>query len=190
MAAKSSFKNMTLCLLTICLVCSALLALVSQLTAEPIADAQQKKTKATLAQVLPDFEKAESEVVSMDGTDFVCYTASVDTSVVGYAVVSPVIGFGGTLVLMVGFDDAGRVWSTSVLSHNETPGLGANCTDPAFKGQFDHFDPAEKVLQVRKDGGHIDAITASTITSRAYCKAVEQACRVYQVLTFKEESHE
>ena len=190
MAAKSSFKNMTLCLLTICLVCSALLALVSHLTAAPIAEAQRNKTNATLAQVLPEFEKAEPRMVSLDGTDFACYEATVDTTVVGYAVISSVIGFGGTLQLMVGFDAEGKVWSTSVLSHSETPGLGANCTNPAFKDQFDRFDPSAKVLQVRKDGGDIDAITASTITSRAYCKAVEQACHVYQLLAVMEESHE
>ncbi len=186
MAARSSFRNMTLCLLTICLLCSALLAVVNSMTAAPIAKAQADKTRMTLSRVLPAFDNASEKTLAFEGADYVCYVASADTSVVGYAVISPVIGFGGTLELMVGFDADGQIWSTSVLSHSETPGLGAKCTEAAFKDQFDHFDPAVKSLQVRKDGGDIDAITASTITSRAYCRAVENACRVYRQLALKE----
>lgn len=190
MAARSSFMNMTVCLLTICLLCSALLSVVNSMTAAPIAQAQADKTNATLAKVMPPFDKAERREVALNGAGYACYVASADTSVVGYAVISPVIGFGGTLELMVGFDAAGTVWSTSVLSHSETPGLGAKCTDATFKDQFDRFDPSAGKLQVRKDGGDIDAITASTITSRAYCKAVENACRVYRQLALKDTAGE
>ena len=70
----------------------------------------------------------------------------------------------------------GVVYNTSVLSHQETPGLGAKCTtDVPFMEQWRGFDPAAKVLAVRKDGGDVDAITASTITSRAYTLAVKNA---------------
>ena len=178
MAAKSSFLNMALCLTLICLVCSALLGFVNTLTAEPIARAQQQKTFHALSAVLPPFEKASEETVSLDGQDYRCYLASSDTLVRGCAVISKVTGFGGTLEVMVGFDAEGKVWSTSVLSHSETPGLGAKCTEAAFKDQFDRLDPSVKTLQVKKDGGDIDAITASTITSRAYTLAVANACKV------------
>ena len=47
MAVKSSFKNMSLCLLAICLACSALLAGVYALTAEPIAAAAAAKPART-----------------------------------------------------------------------------------------------------------------------------------------------
>ena len=81
---------------------------------------------------------------------------------------------------MVGFDEAGSVVNTVVLSHSETPGLGAKCTsDVRFIDQFKGWDPAVRRLAVVKDGGEVDAITASTITSRAYTAAVQNAYRVY-----------
>ena len=93
-----------------------------------------------------------------------------------FAVKSTVVGFGGPLTLMVGITPDGKVYNTSVLSHTETPGLGAKCTtDEHFYSQFKGFDPAGKILSVKKDGGDVDAITASTITSRAYALAVKNA---------------
>jgi len=84
---------------------------------------------------------------------------------------------------MVGIDTAGVVHNTTVLSHSETPGLGAKCTtDTHFMEQFQGFDPAAKSLAVKKDGGDVDAITASTITSRAYALAVANAVNVYHQL--------
>ena len=84
---------------------------------------------------------------------------------------------------MVGVAEDGTVHNTTVLSHSETPGLGAKCTsDERFISQFQGFDPAAKTLAVRKDGGDLDAITASTITSRAYALAVANAVEVYRQL--------
>lgn len=180
MAIKSSFKNMTLCLMAICLVCSALLAAVNQVTAEPIAAAQEQKTLDALAQVLPPFEQVEEATIEVDGQNYRYYSALSDTTVVGYAVVSSVMAFGGPLELMVGIRVDGVVWATSVLQMNETPGLGAKCTESSFASQFDRFDPQSQNLAVVQDGGEIDAITASTITSRAYVSAVAQACKVFQ----------
>jgi len=72
------------------------------------------------------------------------------------------------------------VYNTSVLSHSETPGLGAKCTtDQKFMSQWKGFNPAVKKLSVTKDGGDVDAITASTITSRAYALAVENALNTF-----------
>ena len=70
-----------------------------------------------------------------------------------------------------------------MLSHSETPGLGAKCqTDEHFIHQFDGFNSADKTLAVKKDGGDVDAITASTITSRAYTLAVANAVKVAATL--------
>ena len=97
-------------------------------------------------------------------------------------------GFGGTLSLMVGVLPDGTVYNTSVLAHAETPGLGAKCAEDesAFRQQFRNF--AGKLL-VKKDGGDIDAITASTITSRAFTLCVQQAVDAVKALnTVKEET--
>ena len=98
---------------------------------------------------------------------------------VGCAINVSALGFGGPIVIKVGFDVNGIVWNTKVLSQAETPGLGAKCVEPAFADQFRKFDTQEKKLGVKKDGGDIDAITASTITSRAYIKGIETAVYVF-----------
>ena len=186
MAVKSSFKNMTLCLFAICLVCSALLAGVYALTAEPIAAAAAAKNEAAIMEVLPsDAVKIEEErTVEMDGVTYT-YNLAYDEpgNTVGCAINVSTLGFGGPIVIKVGIDVDGVICNTKVLSQSETPGLGAKCVEAAFSDQFKGFDPAEKKLYVKKDGGDVDAITASTITSRAYANGLTTAVKVFQTIT-------
>jgi electron transport complex protein RnfG len=81
--------------------------------------------------------------------------------------------------LMVGFLPDGTIQNTAVTQQKETPGLGTKMALPDFKDQFMGKHPAESNLTVVKDGGEIDAITAATITSRAYCDAVKRAYDTY-----------
>ena len=170
MAVKSNLTNMVLVLGVTCLLCSGILGGAYVLTKEPIEAAAAAKTNQAIAQVLPHFTGAD---FNEEGQ---YYTAVDGDRLVGYAFISSVVGFGGELSLMVGITPDRVVYYTSVLSHSETPGLGAKCTsDPKFTGQWRNFNPSVKKLQVTKDGGDVDAITASTITSRAYALAVENA---------------
>ena len=185
MAVQSSFKNMTVCLFAICLVCSALLAGVYALTKEPIDAAAKAKNEAAIKEVLPETASAieEERTVEMDGVTYtynLAYDASGNT--VGCAINVSTLGFGGPIAIKVGFDMNGVICNTKVLSQAETPGLGAKCVEPAFSGQFKGFDPAEKKLSVKKDGGDVDAITASTITSRAYADGLATAVKVFQTI--------
>lgn len=177
MAAKSTLLNMVLCLSAVCLICSALLAGTYAMTKEPIDAAQVEKTNKTIAMVLPAFEgDAVASSIEVNGVSYNYYQAPG----AGYAIISQVSGFGGPLSVMVGVNSEGIVHNTKVLSHSETPGLGAKCqTDAKFLGQFQNWDPASKKLSVKKDGGDVDAITASTITSRAYTLAIANAVEVY-----------
>lgn len=180
MAVKSSFKNMTLCLMVICLVCSALLAGVNVLTKDAIAKAAEAKKTEALSAVAPEFNiVSQMQTVSLAGNTYNYYALRLDDSLVGYAIESTTSGFGGSLKLMVGFNTDGVITGTCALECNETPGLGAKCQDEAFFGQFKDFNPTVKALKVNKDGGDVDAITASTITSRAYTLAVKNAYDVY-----------
>ena len=185
MAVKSSFKNMTLCLFAICLVCSGLLAGVYALTKEPIELAAQKKNENAIKEVLPDTAVSieEERTVEMGGETYT-YNLAYDEvgNTVGCAVNVSTLGFGGPIVIKVGFDVNGIIWNTKVLSQSETPGLGAKCVEPAFADQFREFDAQEKKLAVKKDGGDIDAITASTITSRAYVNGIKTAVDVFETI--------
>ena len=185
MAVKSSFVNMTVCLLAICLVCSGLLAGVYALTAEPIAAAAAAKNEAAIMEVLPETAVAieEERTVEFEGASY-AYNLAYDEvgNVVGCAINVAPVGFGGPIVIKVGFDVNGVIWNTKVLSQAETPGLGAKCVESSFSDQFKGFDPSQKNLAVKKDGGDVDAITASTITSRAYTDGLLLASKVFQAI--------
>ena len=184
MAVKSNLGNMVLVLGLTCLLCSGILGGAYVLTKEPIDAAAAEKTNRAISQVLPSFENAsERSFVEVYGKDFPYYVAKNGEDLVGYAIESTVVGFGGNLTVMVGVTPDRVVCNTSVLSHSETPGLGAKCTtDPKFVSQWVGLNPSEKILTVKKDGGDIDAITASTITSRAYALAVENALAAFDTL--------
>lgn len=175
---------MAVCLFLVCLVCSALLGGVYVLTLDKINQEVVKKTNNAISLVTPEFDNepsAEKLTVDLDGDAVTVYPAKKGGNTVGYAVESFTSkGFGGRINVMVGFDMEGNIVGTSVISHSETPGLGAKMTEPAFSSQFVGRNPASYRLAVTKDGGDVDAITASTITSRAYCDAVDRAYRVFE----------
>ena len=175
MAAKSSLINMALCLTAVCLVCAAVLGVVYAVTFEPIAAAAAAEARASIAKVLPAGGEISEELASeAEGIDGYYVQSDAEGAVTAFAVKSTTGGFGGPLTLMVGVLPDGTVFNTSVLSHSETPGLGAKCSEEGshFREQWKGFSGR---LAVVKDGGDVDAITASTITSRAYTKAVAQA---------------
>ena len=154
--------------------------------------------------VLPEFTNnpvAESDTIfsEKDGkknVDFIVYPAKNGEELVGTAVEAKSMGFGGELKVLVGFNAEGKIYNYSLLAHAETPGLGSKADkwfgayDPA-KGEqaVSHeeskksilgMNPGEAPLTVSKDGGAVDAITASTITSRAFLNAVNAAYQAYK----------
>ncbi len=184
MAKESTLMNMALCLFLVCLVCAGILGGAYVLTKDAIDAAAVAKTNAAIALVVPEFDNkpsSERMEVVVDGKTRVAYPASKGGELVGYAVeTSTSKGFGGTITMMVGFDMEGNIVNCSVISHAETPGLGSKMTEPSFYGQFQGKNPASFRLDVKKNGGDVDAITASTITSVAYCDAVQNAYATFQ----------
>ena len=139
MAVQSSFKNMTICLFAICIVCSGLLAGVYALTKAPIDAAAKAKNEAAIKEVLPESAVTieEERTVDFEGASY-AYNLAYDEqgNTVGCAINVAPVGFGGPIVIKVGFDVNGVIWNTKVLSQAETPGLGAKCVEPAFSAQF------------------------------------------------------
>lgn len=180
---KSSLKNMVVVLFTITLIASAGVGYVNMITVEPIAAAKAKATEAALQAVLPAFDKTEKSDLTIDEMPVAVHTASKDGKVVGYAVESMTKkGFNGLIRLMVGFDAEGRVLNVNVLEQSETPGLGTKMADegnPLF-ASFEGKNPGEMKLSVKKDGGDVDALTAATISSRAYVDAMSRAYAAYK----------
>ena len=178
MAKESSFKNMVITLSVICLVCSALLGVVYSVTKAPIEAAELAKINNAIKAVVPECNNNPSEeMMKVEGS--VVYPAKMDGTIVGYAIKVNASGFSGPLQMMVGFRD-GTIYNTSVISHSETPGLGAKITgEIPTRTQIVGKNPASSNLTVTKDGGEIDAITASTITSRGFLRGVDAAYKVF-----------
>ena len=175
---------MLVALLVIAAVSGGLLGLVYGVTKDAIAEVDQKKNEAAIKAVLPLENvtyKADTMKYNYEGVDltFPCNLAyDANGNFQGAAVKTNEGGFGGKIDMMVGFLADGTIKGTSVLSHAETPGLGANMTGK-FKDQFVDKNPANYRLIVTKDGGDVDAITAATITSRAFSKAVDKAYQAF-----------
>ena len=176
---KSSLKNMVLMLFAISLVCSAAVVAVSNVTKDPIQRAQEQKVVDALKKVLPEFDNSPEKEAR--GNCFV-YEATLGEEVVGYAIeTTSANGFNGNVSLMVGMLMDGTIYNIEVLAQAETPGLGANMSaegNPllaSFKGK----KALDMTMTVKKDGGDVDALTAATISSRAYAEAVAFAYAVF-----------
>lgn len=182
---ESSLKNMVIVLTGVTVVAGALLGYVNELTKEPIAQANAKALSDAIAIVVPGFDNnpAEApETVELNGATYKIYKATKGGEFIGAAVESSANGFGGALNVLVGFDKNGNIIDYSLLGHAETPGLGSKAADwfkKGSKGDITGMNPGEKPLTVSKDGGQVDAITASTITSRAFLQAVNNAYAAY-----------
>lgn len=186
---KSSIINMVLVLVGVAVITGGILAYVNYVTTEPINE-QKKKTLADgIKAVMGGGELEVCKTDTVRQTDkngkeitFVVYqTTNRQGQKLGSAVESTTGGFGGDLKILVGFNQGGEILGYTILEHAETPGLGAKA-DKWFqkggKGDIIGKNPG-KPLTVSKDGGDIDAITASTITSRAFLLAVNQAYMAY-----------
>jgi electron transport complex protein RnfG len=182
---ESTFKNMVLSLTFISLGASACLGFVYQMTKVPIELSVLNKKLAAIKQVVPEFNNNPNEEMyrlpTGEGDSLDIYPARKDSVLVGYAVNTySKKGFSGNISLMAGFKPDGTIVNITVLEHKETPGLGTRMTEPAFKEQFNDKNPNQFRLKVKKDGGQVDAITAATISSRAFCDAVQRACNTLQ----------
>ena len=181
---KSSLKNMVLVLFCITLISGACVGLVNMITVDPIAKAKEAAEKAALAQVLPEFDATEMSEHTADELTIVAYKATKGGEVVGYAIKSASKnGFSGMIKMMVGFDTKGTILNVNVLEQNETPGLGAKMTDEGnpLLASVQGKEAKSVNLKVKKDGGDVDALTAATISSRAYADAVARAFEVFKV---------
>lgn len=187
---ESTLLNMTLVLTGVAVITGGILAYVNNLTSGPIKAQKEKVLADGIMTVM------ESDDVIVERTDtihqkddkgkettYIIYKANDSNgNNLGAAVESTTGGFGGDLKVLVGFNPEGTILGYTILEHAETPGLGAKA-DKWFqkgeKGDIIGKNPLEP-LSVSKDGGQIDAITASTITSRAFLKAVNNAYLAYK----------
>lgn len=180
---ESSFKNMTIVLSIITGIAAIGLGFVYKLTLDPIAQVKIKELQNSINLVVPGADKGtinEFAVMPDEGNDSLYfYEVMIDDQREATAVLSYTDrGFSGRFTIMVGFDIEGNIIDNNILEHKETPGLGdkASKSKSNWNDQFKGLNLSETNLDVDQN---VDAITAATITSRAYCDALERAHRAY-----------
>lgn len=185
----SSLKNMVMSLVIISFGASAILGGVYVLTKKPIEDAAELKKTNAIKEVLPqnnNMKIGEAVEITLESYSekFIVYPAFENDKLIAAAVETfDNNGYGGQIKSMVGFDAEGNIVNYAILAMSETPGLGEKVTS-WFKTKRNNQDirgkkPSEESFKVSKDGGEIDAITASTITSRAFLSSVKTAYNVF-----------
>ena len=187
---ESSLTNMVLVLTGVAVIMGGILAFVNHLTEGPINEQKEKALADGIKAVMVCDDLKVDETIEVRQNDEkgkeLVYTVyevkDAQGKDLGAAVESTTGGFGGDLKVLVGFDQEGNILGYTLLEHAETPGLGAKA-DKWFqkgeKGDIIGKNPAEPLI-VSKDGGQVDAITASTITSRAFLLAVNNAYQAYK----------
>ena len=186
---ESNFRNMVITLFLVTFVAAGALGLVYEFTKEPIKEAKLKAQSEAIKKVLPSFEELGEtvKVAAENGEDTIeIFPAYQDDQLVGYAVTTFTNnGYGGYISIMAGIDNSGNFSGYEVLEHAETPGLGSKMND-WFRSEEKPEqsvigkNPESTEFEVSKDGGDIDAITASTITSRAFLEAMRRAYKTYE----------
>lgn len=182
---ESTFKNMVLSLTLISLGAAACLGFVYEMTKKPIEISNLNKKLNAIKQVVPEFDNnPDAEMYRLptgEGDSLDIYPAKKDGEIIGYAINTYTNkGFSGNITLMAGYKPDGSIIDITVLTQKETPGLGTKMALPEFKDQFKGKNPADFPLKVAKDGGQVDAITAATISSRAFCDAVQRGYNTLQ----------
>lgn len=165
----------------ICIVVSLLLALTNAVTISPIEENEKKKADELRKSIFTNaqtFEEYDGYYSALDS----------DGNIIGYIFETSGKGYGGTVSVMTGITYPNAdIAGIEILSHSETPGLGANCTNDSFKDSFKQSVADNTDISVVKDGtggsdGKVDAITGATITSSAVTNAVNEAINKYNIL--------
>ena len=181
---KEPYAAMIIVLALICLVVAAILGVVNNVTKPAIEANTQETVQNALTEVLPadSYDKVEfpDGSVTLSSGTAVTVVAVYQAGEEGYVVeVLAPGGYGGDIDMMTGINTAGEVTGMSIISHSETSGLGSKSTDPNWQAQF---KGTTEDVSVTKDGGTINAITGSTITSRCVCNGVNAARAVVEAL--------
>ena len=185
---KSTLPNIVLSLGIICMVMGAALATVNKYTENLIAASKAAELQNAIKKVMPAFDNNPAEelykIAVTERDSLTVYPAKKDGKWVGSAVESfTKNGFSGLIRVLVGFDTEGKLYNYSVLEHNETPGLGTKMEEwfrqDKNRQNIIGREMPKGILKLTKDGGDVDAITAATISSRAFLEAVNLAYDTY-----------
>ena len=169
---KSDFVMPIIVLSVLCLVVSAALSIVNNLTLPVIKEAAAQREEKAKRDVIPDAEEfVLLEVENLPKTITGVYGTSNNA---GFIIAVTAHGYGGDINLICGIDPQGKLIRCIVLSHTETKGLGTPVFEEPHAGQYWGKD---------KTGiTEISAISGATITSNAYKNGIRDAFDVFEIV--------
>ena len=182
----NSIVKPTLVLFVVCLVISGSLAYVNDMTKDVIeesANAEQAESRQQVMMEAESFKKVEANGINDAVTGV--YESYKGKDIIGYVMDVTVKGYGGNISITIGVSKEGSITGVRIGSNNETPGLGAKATEPAFINQFNGAGISEDLIVVKqnkKAGNEIQAISGATVTSKAITKGVVAALSAAEIL--------
>ena len=147
----------------------ASLTVMDSMTREKILVAQQAEIQEMLATLFPNLDTFQFDAGSGK------YTILNGATTIGQAQMLQAGGYGGAIDILIGIEPDGKLRGIRIISQQETPGLGAKIVESQFLDQFVGLSVTE--LNLRRDGGSVDAITGATISARAMVDAVRETVR-------------
>ncbi len=175
---RSSLKNMIIVLGTICTLSALLLSITYVGTKDLIDSTEKQKQIDAIASVLPgaNNDALEERIFIAADPDLIVFPLKQNGALLGFAVQTySDQAYAKRITMIVGIDVKGALTGVKVLSHAETPGLGSKISSKGFQKQFINQETENFVVKVKQDGGQVDAIAAATISSRAFCDALQRA---------------
>lgn len=164
------YLKLGLILFIFCVVATGILAYVNSLTAPVIAQRKAMEEIQAREALIPNAEFEEKE--SDQGLTYFVARDPETAEILGYTFIAADLGYSSTVQTMVGVDSGFKVLGIRIVDQGETPGLGANCTLPAFTNQFAGM--AIEDIYVNKDGGVVVALSGATITSRCIANSLRE----------------
>jgi len=164
-------------------IAALVLSVSNQITAPKILESIIKTNQEARLAVLDTADTFEKIEVQGEENIVEIYEGNKDDLVVGYTIKTISNGFGGKLEVLTGISKDGEVTGMKLLSHTETPGLGANAAKDEFQSKFLKKNSTDLVsinkVEPQNDN-EVQAITGATITSKAVAKAVNTALEYFE----------
>ena len=178
MKLDKEFFRLSATLTVVSVLVALLLGGVNALTADQIAENERRAVESAMLEVMPEakqFVDYTDKLEAKETIRFVRRAMGDGNQALGHVVQVATSGFGGTMELIVGVTMEGTVTGVSIISHAETPGLGAKAGDAAFLTQYLEKDGSVQVVKGAAGDGEVSALTGATITSEAVTQAVREA---------------
>ncbi len=185
---QNEYVKLSLTLLGITFIVALLLAFVNYITAPKIVESNNQKLAQAMSNVLPEATQFEDLTSKLTETDKGSTISAIQAGknkrgeIVGYCVQVSPKGYSAEIEMMVGIDKDGKVVDTDVISISDTPGIGTQVEEPAFREQFVGIDTVVSVKGEASNPNEVALISGATYSSSGFAEGVSSALQAVQMI--------